>query len=248
MSIWSGIGVNYGWQPTYDTTQAENDFTFIKSQGVTRLRICLPSFSFSVARWQDMVVRALAHGFYVAWGVSISDRPITATSWTAWKAYVLNTLVPWAQSVGLSELILGNEFELHIDNTTLTSATVRSDIRAMAASMKSGGFSGKVSYNTNIGSVYGTPWASEGIGELDLIGCNSYDTFQNFDPRNSTIVSLFGSKTYIPILAATAGDILTSMMKQRSTTIPLAVSNPCKMPVFNQDTSFAIEMEALDYS
>src|SRR5207245_6464246 len=145
MTIWSGIGINYGHQYIYDTTQAENDFSYFNLVGIVKTRIVMPPYNSSkIPNCQDMVQRALNHGFYVIWGVSTSGI-ITATVWAAYKNYVLNTLVPWAQSVGLPELQLGNEFELHVDGTSLTAATVRSDIRSMATSIKSGGFTGKVS-------------------------------------------------------------------------------------------------------
>lgn len=201
MTIWSGIGVNYGTVATYSTAQVENDFTYLKSQGVTRLRIAAPGYTNTahIANCQDMVARALAHGFYVIWGVSTGTaRPtLTATIWTAFKNYVVNTLAPWAQANGLPELALGNEADWESDGTTLTAATVRSDVRSMATTVKANGYTGTVSYSTAAVSSNRAPWISEGIGDLDFIGWNSYDTLTNFATNNTLVLSTFGSKTYI---------------------------------------------------
>jgi len=192
--------MNYGHQisnSSYSTSQIENDYAYLQSIGITRLRIAMPPYDgTSISNCEDMVTRALAHGFYVIWGVATSGT-ITSTVWSAWKSYVTSTLAPWAQTNGLTELCIGNEFELHVDGTTLTSTTVRSDLRALASTVKSNGFTGKVSYSTSILSTYRTPWISEGIGALDVIGWNAYDTFTNFNTRVGIVISAFGSATYI---------------------------------------------------
>lgn len=197
--------MNYGHQTSvsfYDTTQIENDLTYLQRIGITRLRIVFPEFdssSTTISHCQDMVTRALTHGFYVVWGVTagFGSSTLTATRWASAKTYITNTLAPWAQSNGLSELCLTNESELAVDGTTLTAATVRSDIRSLASTVKTNGYTGKASYSTSISSTYLNPWISEGIGSLDFIAWNSYDTFSNFNNRNSTIVSAFGNQTYI---------------------------------------------------
>jgi hypothetical protein len=200
--IWSGIGVNYGHQSVYDPVQVESDFSYLQSAGVTRLRIAMPTFdstSASLANSQDMVVRALSHGFYVVWGVVVGygTGTITATRWNAGKSYILNTLVHWAQSVGLSELCLTNESELSADNATITAAQIRADIRAMASSIKTSGFPGKLSYSTSTLQQYRTNWIAEGLGMLDLIGWNSYDVLVKFNARNDAVRAAFGNRTYI---------------------------------------------------
>lgn len=192
--------MNYGHQPVYNTTQTENDFTFLKSNGVGRLRIFMPTYNDTtdIPHCQDMIARALAHGFYVVWGVSTSGV-LTATVWSAWKSYVTGTLVPWATSNGLPELCLGNEFELHTDGTTLTSATVRSDLRSMASSIKAGGFTGKISYSTSVSYPnVKSDWIAGGIGSLDYIAWNIYADLATFDLYSQHIVSQFGSaNTYV---------------------------------------------------
>jgi hypothetical protein len=202
MTIWSGIGMNYGHQiyNTYNTAQVDSDFTYLKANGVNKIRIAFPGYSDTtmISYCQDMVKRALAKGFYVVWGVSTGvGSGLTATSWNAYKASVLNSLVPWAKSNNLSELCAGNECDIQADGTTLTAATVRSDILSLASSVKGKGFKGKVSFSTAAFSTSITSWIAEGLGSLDYIGWNSYDNLANFDIRNHTIVSAFGNNTYI---------------------------------------------------
>src|SRR4051794_27411260 len=125
MTVWSGLGMNYGHQSGYSTAQVESDFSFLWSQGITRLRILMPGYAntASIANCQDMVTRALAHGFYVVWGVATgvaTNGNMNSTTWTAFKNYVTGTLAPWAQANGLPEMGVGNEVELQCDNTTVT--------------------------------------------------------------------------------------------------------------------------------
>jgi hypothetical protein len=68
----------------------------------------------------------------------------------------------------------------------------------MATTIKANGYTGKVTYSTSVLSTYRTPWANEGIGDLDYIAWNSYDTLTNFNANKPIIVSQFGnSNTYI---------------------------------------------------
>src|SRR5690348_3729438 len=174
------IGMNYGNQSNYTGSQADADFAYLKRLGFTNLRINLPPYDSTVnlPNTQDMVVRAVAQGFYVVYGVvsGFGGNTITSARWTAHNNYVLNTLAPWAQSHGVSELCLDNEVELQL-TSQVTAAQARSDIRTLASNVKSV-FTRKVSYSTANQSSIITPWytANEGIGALDLIGFNTYST------------------------------------------------------------------------
>lgn len=162
----------------------------------------------NIANGQDMVARALAHGFYAVWGVVVGygSGTITATRWSAGKSYITGTLAPWAQNNGLSELCLTNESELDVDGTTITAATIRSDIRAMASTIKSGGYTGKLSYSTASTGIYRTPWITEGIGALDYIGFNSYDNFTNFNNTNKILMtSSLANSVYISEFGSNGG-------------------------------------------
>ena len=204
MAIWSGIGMNYGHQFTdvnYSTTQVESDFTALRVQGVNKIRIIFPGYqnSTGITNAQDMITRALAHGFYVIWGVDpgVGSGGLTSTIWSSFKTYVTGTLATWAQSNALSELAVGNECDARVDGSTLTAATVRSDVLSMATTIRTGGYTGKISYDTAAGSSEITGWASSGVASLDYIGWNSYDTLTNFQSNMPTFVSDFGAKAYI---------------------------------------------------
>jgi hypothetical protein len=204
MTIWSGIGMNYGHNVTassYNTAQVDNDLAYLKANGITKIRIALPGYDDTpmLSHCQDMVKRALAKGFYVVWGVAtgVGYASCNATTWNRYKAAVAGNIASWAKNNKLSELCIGNECDFQADGTTLNASTVRSDIRSLAKNVKSGGFTGKVSFSTTALETYMMPWITEGIGSLDCIGWNSYDIMANFNTRNSIIISAFGSKAYI---------------------------------------------------
>ena len=199
MVAWNGIGMNYGHQASYDSSVVESDLTYLASLGFTRLRLAMPTYGFTIAgsNSADLVTRALNHGFYATFGMTTGTGigALTATTWSAFKTYLTGTLVPYAISIGLPELLIGNEADFEADGSTLTKATVRSDVRGLVATIKNAGYTGVVSYSTSVLEL--SNWVSEGIGSLDKIGFNSYDTLSNFTSRNTTIISTFGSKGYI---------------------------------------------------
>ncbi len=197
--IWSGIGINYGHQITlgYNTAQVDSDLNFLKAAGVSKLRVAFPIYtdSATIINCQDICVRALAKGFYVSWGVVPWPNPITATIWSNFKTYVTGTLGPWAQSVGLSELSMGNEEEEVVDGTTLTAATLRSDTKTVAGTIKTNGFTGLTSYQSQTGNI--AAWNAIGLGSLDRIGFNCYNVLSVFSTNVTTLVSNFGANTYV---------------------------------------------------
>ena len=206
--------MNYGHNftvATYDTSLVESDLTFLKSQGITKIRIYGPTFGGggNTTNCQDMVQRALAHGFYVIWGVATgkSHGQLDATTWGNFKTYVSGTIAPWAQANGLTELMVGNECDYEADGTTLTAATVRSDVRALASTVKSGGYTGIVSYDTAADNATIIPaWFSEGLGSLDLIGWNNYNgSLTSFTNATNSIATKFGSKGYMSEFGSNGG-------------------------------------------
>lgn len=201
---WIGSGINYGHHATsYDLDgQVARDFALLKQLGVTKLRIVYPPFdSANVGNIQALVQRALSAGFYVIWGVTAGGTTVTTSRWASFKSYVTSTLAPWAQAQNNSNLQLsvGNEEELHIDGTTVTASTVRSDVGGTYGSaVKSAYTKGLISYET--AATQRAAWASLGKGNLDKIGFNVYfevDPTGNFTASISAIVSGFGSSGYI---------------------------------------------------
>lgn len=212
MAIWAGLGFNYGHNFTtanYDTALVESDLIFLKSQGINKLRIVFPAYNGTmIANCQDMVLRALAHGFYVIWGVAtgVSSPNLTATIWTAYKPYVTGTLAPWAQANGLSELALGNECDFQVDGTTLLASTVRADVRSMCSTVKSGGYTGVVSYDTAATTTIVANWATDGLGTLDKIGWNNYNgAVPGFITVTNSIATDFGALGYMSEFGSKGG-------------------------------------------
>ncbi|HKX72564.1 MAG TPA: hypothetical protein VJM32_00970 [Candidatus Saccharimonadales bacterium] len=179
MAAWSGLGMNYGHQypnNPYDMQQVAADLDFLKSAGVTRLRLAYPLWNDSgtaIASCQALVHYALAQGFYVIWGV-VAQSPANATQWAAFKDYIMDTLAPWAQGLQNSnfELSIGNEEEFHCDGTTLTIPTVVSDLAALATAVQGVYTHGPISYQASIAHL--AQWQSNGRGGLDRIGFNCY--------------------------------------------------------------------------
>lgn len=205
------IGMNYGHQPasSYSGAQADSDFAYLKRLGFTNIRIAMPPYdsTTSLPNVQDMIVRAVAHGFYVVAGVTagFGTNTITSARWSAHNSYVQNTFAPWCQSNKVSELCLDNEVELML-SSQVTAAQARSDIRSLASTIKTNNiFTGVVSYSTANQTSIVPPWytANEGIGALDLIGFNTYSSAgpagsgSSFETKCFNVSSGIGTKCYI---------------------------------------------------
>lgn len=200
MSVWPGLGMNYGHQfphSPYDANQVAADLAFLRSMGVAKLRIAFPIFdggASTTTALQGLVQTALGMGFYVVWGVT-SGSNVNAARWASFKSYVANTLVPWAQSLANPQLELsrGNEEEFHCDGTTLTVNTVVADM----ANLSTAGYTyGPSSYQTSVSFL--SNWSSNGLGSLDKIGFNAYSlgpVSMAFNANN--VVAAFGAKGYL---------------------------------------------------
>src|SRR6266571_8168666 len=103
--------MNYGHQAVYSPTQTEDDFSYLYSMGIRGLRIAMASIgSPRIIDEQDMIVRALAHGFSVIWGIVVPTL-CDINAWNAHIAYVESTLLSWAIANNLPTLSRGNERE-----------------------------------------------------------------------------------------------------------------------------------------
>jgi hypothetical protein len=201
MTIWNGLGINYGHQPNhnpYDPAQVAADLDFLQSVGISKIRMAYPTFDGAgIAASQSLVITALARGMYVIWGVS-AGSPVNSSRWATFKSYVLNTLAPWAQSLASPrfELAIGNEEELHCDGTTLTVNTVIADMANLAAQVKNVYTYGPVSYQSPSGFI--NNWVTNGSGSLDRLGFNYYSrTARGMRLTAQTIISSFPGVGYI---------------------------------------------------
>lgn len=196
--------MNYGHQAPhnpYNPTQVTTDLKFLRSMGISKLRVAYPSFddvSGTVAAIQSLVQTALGMGFYVIWGtVSSGSSKTDATRWAAFKNNTLTVIAPWAQAQNSAnlEISVGNEEELHCDGTTLTVATVVSDMASLATTVKGIYTVGKVSYQSPI--TFLSNWVSNGTGGLDRIGFNAYSLGRGIGTLATNVVAAFPTIGYL---------------------------------------------------
>lgn len=188
--VWPGLGMNVGYDITYTEYNAERlsrELDYLKSAGVSAVRFKMPLYNAPTAHinfLKNACEMAIGKGFYVTWGVTMMAT-ITSTNYATYKAFVISDIVPWAESAGLSELALGNEFELKTDGTTLTNTAMRLDMRvAFPQAVRTAGYTGVLSYCTSTGVNAIEDWISEGIGsDLDILNVNTYDTIENFGKK-----------------------------------------------------------------
>ncbi len=196
MIVWSGLGINYGHvDANYSESQIDVDLDYLWNLGFRRIRVALPSYNSSQAlhdrRWV-IVNKALTKGFIVIYGVTCVTN-FTDAQWSAFKDYVLNTVAPIAQLINNPnlELSLGNEEELKNNGAGAPDdATVQSDLRALGVQVKEVYIAGNLGYQADQGRIAG--WVSGGIGVLNKIGFNCYDTVNNFYVNAKLIKDSFG--------------------------------------------------------
>jgi hypothetical protein len=194
--------MNYGHQAShnpYDSAQVAADLGFLKSMGVTKLRIAYPTFDApGLSAIQSLVQTALTMDFYVVWGTTATGgTPVSNSRWAIYKNFVVTTLAPWAQALGNPnlELAIGNEEELHCDGTTLTVSTVVADLGNLATAVQAIYTAGAVSYQSPIPFL--TNWASQGLGGLDRIGFNAYSFGAGIAVHANSIVAAFPGTGYL---------------------------------------------------
>jgi hypothetical protein len=202
---WSGLGVNYGSDVVYDvpfrTSEVKQDIATI-AQVFSGIRIHIPPPS--TPQWvlnniAVVIGYAKAAGLQTLWGSTANGGDtLTATNWSAYVTAVLSRATLAAQ-YGVDDFTIGNEDEYRIDGTTLTAATFRSNLKALATSVKSR-FNGTVSYTVSQNHTFG--WISDGKGSIDKLGLNVYGSNTPYDPRYfiyilSTFYKAFGASMYI---------------------------------------------------
>lgn len=175
MGVWSGLGLNY---KSFDPTNNAWDAQYFKGIGLNKLRIDIPGYLASKSTLdKEKATAKFFHdqGFYVIYGLTCGGGPMNSTTWNDFATKQLSYVL---ECVGCcDEYQVGNEEELHNDNTTLTDTQVRANVRALATQLKALAPSLKFSYSTeqNASSTSGSrAWTLEGKGDLDLIGLNTY--------------------------------------------------------------------------
>ena len=204
--MWTGIGVNYGHHlGTFDESTVTSDLQFLKGNGITKVRVAMPTYSSSttIEKVRSVALVAKRLGMYVMYGVTAgSGSAFSASQWTAFKAQVLIEAA-WASTNGISEFSLGNEEELHNDDIDPTDATIRTDIKALATTIKGLYPSLTISYQT--AQTHITNWTNDGKGDLDKIGFNCYGGASTFYTDVKSIVTNFGSAGFVSEFSTNSG-------------------------------------------
>jgi hypothetical protein len=183
---WSGLGFCTNSQA--DTATFDSMADNMLGNGFTELRIDVPSYQKTaiVAQSKAAVIRAIAKGARVIWGVSSNsfEDPadvITAASWPSFRQAILDAAA-WAQANGVFEFQIGNEEEYHVDGTTMTIPKIITNIKGVAAEAKAIFTRGNISYSFSYNHL--SYWLSAGKGNIDLLGMNVYRTWGTVNGAN----------------------------------------------------------------
>lgn len=144
---------------------------------------------------RELAVAAKTAGFKTTYGITAGADATTATYYNQWLSTGILAAATWAQANGMSEFHIGNEEDWNASLGSLspkTPAQVQADIRGIVPAVKKIFTNGPVSYCTAEGML--DDWISGGIGELDFLYVNVYDTDANFKTIVGKIVSAFGAK------------------------------------------------------
>lgn len=179
------LGMNFGHDQvgtgTIATAQNTHDFAILR-QYTNRLRIAMPAHddATGVADMKTIALAALAAGFEVSVGVVVATGS-NLTSYNAWKNTEVAALASWASTNRIRNFYIGNEEDWWASQGTIaggsiTASTVRTDVRTLATSIKGTYPELTLLYATADGTIDDWNNDSAGIGDLDGIGVNLYQT------------------------------------------------------------------------
>jgi hypothetical protein len=161
---WSGLTGFTGW---YDYVGSYGDIWL--ANGFTEIRDLRDyQDTTNVNGSKAAVLAANAKGLKFIWGVTSSPTIITAANWADFRQAILDA-AQWAQDNGVFEFQLGNEEELHNDDTTLTNTQLVINLKAVATEVKAIFTNGNVSYSM---SWDDNAWLTAGKGDIDIVGLN----------------------------------------------------------------------------
>jgi hypothetical protein len=185
------------------TVQNALDLPYLKTY-FTKVRVAIPYHldTDGVNLSKALVLAAKAAGFRVIWGVT-AGAVDTDANYNIWKNTSVPAAAAWAQANGVDEFTIGNEESWNASLGTLgtqTATDVRDDVRALCVSLR-GTFTRTISYSDAEGTILG--WDGEGIGTLDRLGINAYNTAENFGANIPYFQGLIGAdKFYVSEWAA----------------------------------------------
>lgn len=197
------LGMNIGNDQTNGSwNAAENDADLIAITARLRrrrIRIALPTYSDAagVSNMRQLALTYKANGYFVSYGVTGLGATQDATTYAAWKAQV-PTEAAWAAANKIDRFYIGNEedWQAQISNYgSVTDATVRTDVLALATSLKASYPNMEIVYSSAQGTL--AQWIAAGAGDLDKLGFNMYDTLENFAPNIVYFKSQIGAKYFV---------------------------------------------------
>ena len=193
---WSGLGLAGIWSGN------TSDLDTILANGFIDLRSC-PDYQRNLAPSKAFVREMVSKGARVVWGLTCGSlNKITAASWNNFRLAILDA-AQWAQDNGVFEFQIGNEIELWNDDTTLTDAQVRTNLKSLATEVKAIFTNGNISYSCSCTLADINGWISLGKGDIDILAANMYMEYSHGDPitwkdRIDSLVAAFGtSGTYL---------------------------------------------------
>jgi hypothetical protein len=195
-------GINMGndqsstWGLPYQSVQNANDLAYLKGK-VSRIRIALAYGldANDVRNLKTLAIEAKQRGFYVQFGITAGSDASVTTYYNQWLSRDIVATAAWAQANHIDEFAIGNEEDWYNEvlgaYTTKTPREVRDDIRNIVPEVRKV-YSGSIVFADAEGTI--DDWIQEGIGGLDRIYFNVYDTLPNFQAIISKIASNFGTK------------------------------------------------------
>jgi hypothetical protein len=167
---WSGLGMMLF--NTGTTAEFDGDVDTLLANGFSQLRISSDWYNWNEdTALKSAIISAIAKGAQVTWVVQSGGRTLTSSNWSDYVDSIL-AAAQWAQDNGVYEFQIGNEEEIHNDDTTLTDAQLITNLKALATDVQEIFTRGNVSYAAYTDFI--TDWVTAGRGDIDLIASNMY--------------------------------------------------------------------------
>lgn len=201
----NSFNLGMGLFSTTDTSLFDSYVDDLIANNIFLLRVDIPDYQnvAKLAQSKDAVTRAIAKRMKIIWGVNSNkgNNPayeLTAANWGDFEAAVLDAAA-WAEANGVYEFQLGNELEASIDGTTLTSAQLIINLKALATAVQAVYTIGNISYTCSNSHI--NNWVVATRGDIDFLASNIYRgsmTSSLWQSQINQLVAGFGiDHTYI---------------------------------------------------
>jgi hypothetical protein len=169
---WSDLGINLF--ETENTSEFDGNVDILLANGFTELRMYSDWYNWDTdTALKSAVVSAITKGAQVILVVQSGGRTLTSSNWDDYADAVLDA-AQWAQDNGVYEFQLGNEEEMHNDDTTLTDAQVRDNFKSVATDAQEIFTRGNISYSCSARSIDIDSWIAIGKEDIDILASNVY--------------------------------------------------------------------------